>query len=215
MRNTKNRNITEDKLKIGIFGGAFNPVHNGHLHLIDELSRMPMYPDMKPVDKILIIPTANPPHRTTEGFASEKDRINMLNLALDNPKAEVSDIEFTLTGKNYTYNTIRALRNLYPYDEFYLFMGSDQLLMFKEWYKYKRILKLVQVVGFSRSREDNGAVRQFLLENEKLGIWAVIASPYEASSTDIRNRIKNGESIEGLVPDSVREYITEKRLYSE
>lgn len=200
-------------MRIGIFGGAFNPVHNGHLHLIDELSRIPMYPEMKPVDKMLIIPTANPPHRSVDDFASGRDRINMLSLALENPKAELSDIEFTLTGKNYTYNTIRALRHLYPYDDFYLFMGSDQLLSFKTWYKYRRIARLVQVVGFSRSKEDNEAVRQFLLENENLGIQAIVASPYEMSSTDIREKIKNGESIFDCVPEKVEKYIKDNKLY--
>ena len=110
-------------MRIGIFGGAFNPVHNGHLHLIDSLSRFPMYPSMQPVDKILIIPTANPPHRSSDGFADGNDRINMLRLALeDNTKAEVSTIEFELRGKSYTFNTLKALRKLYPNDEFYLFI---------------------------------------------------------------------------------------------
>ena len=200
-------------MKIGIFGGAFNPVHNGHLHLIDELSQIPMQPDFKPIDKMLIIPTANPPHRTGEEFASGADRINMLSLALDNPKTELCDIEFRLRGKSYTYNTVKALKKLYPNDDFYLFMGSDQLLSFKMWYKYDKILKLARVCGFSRSKEDNEKIRQFLIENEDLCINAVIASPIEMSSTQIREAIKNSQSITGMVPDKVEQYIKEKGLY--
>lgn len=200
-------------MKIGIFGGAFNPVHNGHLHLIDMLSRCPMQPDLKPIDKMLIIPTANPPHRTGEDFASGKDRINMLSLALDNPKAEVCDIEFKLKGKSYTYYTLKALKKLYPDDDFYLFMGSDQLLYFKNWYKYKKILSLSRVCGFSRSNEDNEKIRQFLIENEDLCINAVVAAPYEMSSTKIRRAIKNGESVSEFVPEAVEEYIKENKLY--
>jgi len=201
-------------MKIGIFGGAFNPVHIGHLHLIDELMRIPMQPDLKPIDKMLIIPTANPPHRTGEEFASGEDRINMLSLALENSeKAEVCDIEFKLCGKSYTYNTLKALKKEYPDDEFYLFMGSDQLLSFKEWYKYKKICKLARVCGFSRSKEDNEKIRQFLIENEDLCINAVIDAPIEMSSTKIREAIRNGESISGLVPEKVEQYIKEKKLY--
>jgi nicotinate-nucleotide adenylyltransferase len=200
-------------MRIGIFGGAFNPVHNGHLHLIDELSRLPMYPSLKPIDKMLIIPTANPPHRTGAEFACGEDRINMLSLALDNPKAEVSDIEFKLSGKSYTYNTLKALKKLYSDDELYLFMGSDQLLSFKSWYKYEKILGLAQVVGFSRSGEDNEAIRQFLIDNEELGIQAIVASPYEMSSTKIRETVKNGGDISGFVPQAVADYIKEHGLY--
>ncbi len=201
-------------MRIGIFGGAFNPVHNGHLHLIDSLSRYPMYPSMQPVDKILIIPTANPPHRSSDGFADGNDRINMLRLALeDNTKAEVSTIEFELRGKSYTFNTLKALRKLYPNDEFYLFIGSDQLLYFTSWYKFRRIAKMAQVVGFSRSKEDNEAVRQFLIENENLGIQTFDASPYEMSSTKIREAVKNGESIAEYVPVAVADYIKEHGLY--
>ncbi len=200
-------------MKTGIFGGAFNPVHNGHLHLIDELSRIPMYPAMQSIDRLLIIPTANPPHRTGAEFADGEDRINMLRLALTNPKCEVSDIEFNLKGKSYTYHTLKALKKLYPDDEFYLFMGSDQLLAFKTWYKYEKILKLAQVVGFSRSKDDNEAMRQFLIENESLGIQAIVASPYEMSSTKIREAVRNGEDISKYVPEAVAEYIKEHGLY--
>ena len=201
-------------MRIGIFGGAFNPVHNGHLHLIDELSSMPMYPSLQPVDKILIIPTANPPHRSGADFADGKHRINMLRLALEgNKKAEVSTIEFELRGKSYTFNTLKALRKLYPNDEFYLFIGSDQLLYFTNWYRHRRIAKMAQVVGFSRSKEDNEAVKQFLIDNGHLGLQAIVASPYEMSSTDIREKIKNGESISDCVPEKVEAYIRENNLY--
>ena len=201
-------------MRIGIFGGAFNPVHNGHIHLIDELSSLPMYPSMEPIDKLLIIPTANPPHRASDDFADGEHRINMLHLAFDsNKKAEISMIEFELDGKSYTFNTIKALKKLYPSDEFFLFIGSDQLLNFTSWYKHRRIAKMAQIVGFSRSKSDNESIRRFLKENEELGLHAVVASPYEMSSTVIREAVRNGESIEGFVPKAVEDYIKEHRLY--
>ena len=200
-------------MKIGVFGGAFNPVHNGHLHLINTMSKVPMYPDMKPIDKLLVIPTANPPHRESNLLAGEQDRINMLSLALESDKAEISDIEFHLKGKSYTFNTLKALKKLYPNDELFLFIGSDQLLAFRQWYKYEKILGLADVVAMSRSREDNERVKQYLIENGELGINAVEYSPLEVSSSEIRERLKKGESIRGLVPENVEKYIEEHRLY--
>lgn len=94
-----------DKQKIGVFGGAFNPVHNGHinlaLHYLNELE----------LDKILFIPTASPPHKSDDDFAPKEDRINMLSLAISSfDKFEISDIEFKLTGKSYTYLTLSELK---------------------------------------------------------------------------------------------------------
>lgn len=200
-------------MKIGFFGGAFNPVHNGHLHLIKTLIHMPLYPDMKCVDKLIVIPTANPPHRSGKGLASGYDRINMLSLAIEEEKAEISDIEFHMKGKNYTYNTLKQLKKIYPEDEFYLFMGSDQLLNFKSWYKYEKILELSAVVAVSRSKEDNEKVEKFLIKNTDLGASSVVYEPVEVSSTEIRQKIKNGKSIAGLVPEDVKNYIKEHRLY--
>lgn len=115
MQNMTDLNIMADKLKIGIFGGAFNPVHNGHLnlakHYLDELG----------LDKILFIPTNIPPHKSNEDFAGRKDRFNMLRLAIKPyDKFEVSDIEFKRDGKSYTYDTLLELKKIYKNAEFYL-----------------------------------------------------------------------------------------------
>ena len=211
-------------MKIGIFGGAFNPVHNGHLHLLEVLKRAPQPPDFTVLDKIILIPTANPPHRDASDFADGQDRINMLNLAIGQNdmfrpdidyNVEVSDIEFALEGKNYTYNTLKALKQLYPYDDLFLFMGSDQLLNFKNWYKYKKILRFATVIGFSRSKEDNEKIKQYLIDNPEFNgkMHAMVAAPFEVSSTQIRDMIKSGESVKGLLPDAVEDYIKEHRLY--
>lgn len=210
-------------MKIGVFGGAFNPVHNGHLKLIDILSRVPMKPNFATLDKFIVIPTANPPHRSDNEFAGGLDRVKMLRLALkDNDvfdknvsysKIEISDIEFSMVGKSYTYNTLKALKGLYPEAEYYLFVGSDQLFNFKSWYKYEKILKLARIVVFSRSEEDIAKVKEFLKENGDINADAVYSNPFEVSSSEIRKKLKNGESIEGLVPAVVESYIKEHSLY--
>lgn len=218
------RSISEDKLRIGIFGGAFNPVHNGHLVLIDNLARIPVMPDNKPLDRVIIIPTANPPHKSDSELAEIADRLNMLELAINSgglsdeirDKLEISDIEFRLGGKSYTYNTLKALSELYPDGEFHLLIGSDQLLNFKSWYRYEEILKMAYITAFSRRKEDDGAVRRFLIDNSEFKdrADAIITKPFDVSSTQIRQKLRNGEDIGGDVPDSVKNYIVEKGLYS-
>lgn len=206
-------------MRIGIFGGAFNPVHNGHLKLIEFSVRI------NQIDKLLVIPTANPPHKTAENFIDANDRFNMLELALKNKdnfevditeKIEVSDIEFRMKGKSYTYNTLRKIKKIYPKDDLFLFMGSDQLLSFKQWYKYKGILKMASVIGFVRENGDQEKFKNFLIENQEdfyYNVATIVTKPFIASSTDIRNRVKNGESISGLVPMEVEKYIKENKLY--
>lgn len=210
-------------MNIGIFGGAFNPVHNGHLHLINLLIRLA--PNQKPFDKLIIIPTANPPHKSSRGLISGLHRINMLRLATENKdnfdidisgKIEISTIEFESGEKSYTYNTLKKLKRLYPDDDLYLLMGSDQILSFQQWYKYKKILKLAQVVAITRNENEQEAVRQFLSDNQGdllNRVSVLVAKPVVVSSTQIRSMVKNGEDISDLVPKEVEAYIKENNLY--
>ena len=129
MLNTTDLNIMADKQKIGVFGGAFNPVHNGHinlaLHYFNELE----------LDKILFIPTASPPHKSDDDFAPKEDRINMLSLAISSfDKFEISDIEFKLTGKSYTYLTLSELEKIYKNAEFYKCFISISGISIKKYY---------------------------------------------------------------------------------
>lgn len=208
-------------MNIGIFGGAFNPVHNGHLHLINQLIRFAL----NGIDKLIVVPTAVPPHKDSLDLISGEHRINMLKLAVfDNNnydveiahKIEISTIEFESHKKSYTYNTLKKLKRIYPNDNFFLFMGSDQILNFQKWYKYKKILKLAEVMAITRNENEQETVRQFLLENQEdlmHKVSIMVAKPTVVSSTEIRNKVKSGESIKGLVPDSVEAYIKENKLY--
>lgn len=211
-------------MNIGIFGGAFNPVHNGHLHLINLLARMAPNGSNEQIDKLLIIPTANPPHKSNSGLISGEHRINMLKLAVfdennyDAPlshKIEISTIEFESEEKSYTYLTLKKLKKLYPNDNLFLFMGSDQFLNFHRWYKYEKIQKLAMISAITRNEKEQELFRQYLLEHKKdvFNASAMVAPPVVVSSTEVRNRIKNGESIEGLVPKAVEQYIKDNNLY--
>ena len=203
-------------MKIGIFGGAFNPIHNGHLHLLDEFYRAEM--PFGQFDKLLIIPTANPPHKSSDGLISAEHRIAMIKLAIKEleyaDNIEISSIELESTEKSYTYTTLVKLKKIYPDAEFVLFIGSDQLFYFPKWYRYKDILKLAEVRAITRQECECQAVADFLAKNKELaGINALVAKPVVVSSTQIRQMVSNGESIAGLVPPSVNGYIKEHRLY--
>ncbi|MCH5320813.1 MAG: nicotinate (nicotinamide) nucleotide adenylyltransferase [Eubacterium sp.] len=200
-------------MKIGIFGGAFNPIHNGHLALAEN------YYESLHLDKIIFIPTSIPPHKTADYLVSQNDRLEMVRLATqDNSSFEVSDIEFHRQGKSYTYDTLLSVKELYPDSEIYLIIGADQFLTFHLWYKYKEILDMVTLCTSARENEQE---KQELydyaksldgLEKDKYFIanYPVI----RFSSSEIRDKIKNGEEISALVPKRVCEYIFEKGLYS-
>ncbi|MGN1202501.1 MAG: nicotinate (nicotinamide) nucleotide adenylyltransferase [Eubacterium sp.] len=198
-------------MKIGIFGGAFNPIHNGHLTLVRS------YFESLKLDKVLFVPTAVPPHKTSQHLAPAEDRLNMVSLALkDNAAYELSDIEFKRQGKSYTYDTLTELKKLYPDSEFYLIIGADQFLTFHLWYKYKEIINTVTLCTSARENEQE---KQKLLEyansiKEMEGRYYIADYPVmKLSSSEIREKLKNNEDISDLVPKKVYEYILEKELY--
>lgn len=197
-------------MNIGIFGGAFNPVHNGHLYLIKSMLESGI------VDRIILIPTANPPHKESTEFADVKHRFNMLTLATEpfKDKLEISDIEFKLMGKSYTYNTLNELKKIYKNDDFYLFMGSDQLLYFEKWYRFEDILSLASIVAMSRDKNDD--IVGFLQEKSKVfgtRVKILDLEPIKVSSSQIRQAVRESQDISSLVPPSVAQYIKDNNLY--
>ncbi len=196
-------------MKTGIFGGAFNPVHTGHIKLAEN------YLKELALDRIIFIPTSNPPHKSGAEFASGEDRLNMLKLAIgDNEAFEISDIEYRREGKSYSFDTICELKALFPKDEFYLIIGSDQFLYFNNWYRAKEIASLTTLCTAARNDEDFEKLLAFKEENEYIKN-AVITdfNVFEISSSDIRAMVKNGESVSKFVPEAVEEYIKENKLY--
>lgn len=196
-------------MNIGIFGGAFNPVHNGHIHLLNA------YVKALHLDKVLLIPTANPPHKTSAELISGEHRMNMLKLAFAGSEHfEVSDIEFRFSGKSYTYNTLMELKKIYPDDKFFLIVGSDQFFCFEKWYRADDILSMVTVV--TASREDNEYSDLIAFKNSNANMKNTIVSSFDAvmvSSSQIRQMVKQGEDISALVPTCVNEYIRGNNLY--
>lgn len=198
-------------MRIGIFGGTFDPPHTGHKKYADELSVK------LSLDKLIVIPTATPPHKERKTSSAEH-RFNMLRLLFgDSDCVEVSDLEISRGGKSYTYETVTLLHEMYPDDELIFLVGSDMLLSFHTWRNPDIILSHVKICAVTRSDDvDKSKLSEYVTEHfsGKTDRFIVCDfDPVEVSSTQIRNAVKNGEPIEGLVDRQVIEYIKEKELY--
>lgn len=193
-------------IKTGIFGGAFNPVHKGHVRLAEEAVKQ-----LK-LKRLLIIPTFDSPHKETKLLPFE-DRAEMCRRAFGHIEGvEISDIEVKLGGKSFTINTIRELKSLYPEDQFFLLIGGDMLFSFEKWFKYESILKEAKVCAIAR--DEDSLVDMMEYANELGRIKVLPTKAIEISSTEIREKAAR-EDISELVPDGVAEYIAQNGLYRE
>ncbi len=192
--------------RVGIFGGTFNPPHIGHSRLAEH------FVDLLELDRLLVIPTAEPPHKISPELASGEDRLNMCMLAF--PDALISNMELVRGGKSYTYDTLCEIKELYPGDELYFIVGSDMLLSFDKWYKYEEILEMVTLCAADREGENSQLKKSGIPEFFKGKRLVVSDLPaFELSSTELRELIKNKKSTEGLLDPAVRAYIDERGLY--
>lgn len=199
-------------MKIGIFGGTFNPVHNGHMNLAE------CYKEKLQLDKIIFIPTATPPHKVAEDLADDGVRLDMLKLALKDKKDfEISDAELLRKGKSYTFDTVSQYKEEHPDDEVYLIIGSDMFLTFHEWYRYRDILSMVTLCSASRENEITvDEMEQYAEETLKADKSRCIISDFPVkivSSSEVRKRIYTGEDFSDLVPSEVYKYILENGVY--
>lgn len=192
--------------RFGIYGGTFNPIHNGHLHLIRAACAQLSF------DRLLVVPANIPPHKAATDLASNRDRLEMARLATAGmPGVWVSDIELRARGKSYTILTLERLRALFPECRFTLLMGADMLESFDRWHRWQDILKLADIAAFARNEGEES-----LLERKAALIGrarVVRVEPLPLSSTLVREKVRRGEDISGLVPEPVAAYIYEKGLY--
>lgn len=197
-------------MRTGIFGGTFNPIHNGHI----KLARA--YRSELELDRMLVIPTRIPPHKVSTELADGKDRLQMCRLAFaGQPEFEVSDIELCRTEPSYTVDTLEALHARWPEDELFLLTGSDMFLTLTEWRRWERLFELaVMCVG---EREPNlfGRLQTYGRYLESLGARCRVIDidPVQVSSTEVRERVHLGLPIDRLVPPAVAAYIAERQLY--
>lgn len=195
---------------IAVFGGTFNPIHNGHVHLCLECHKQLHF------DEMILIPAKVPPHKAADNLASEEHRLQMCRLAVQQyPEFRVSDIEFRQQGVSYTILTLEALKRQYPDDRLFLIIGSDMLYMFHQWYRYQDILSLVSVVAGARYPAEEERMRAHYRSLGETGenIRILPIQVIELSSTEIRRRIRDKQDLTGLLPAPVIQYIDEHHLY--
>ncbi|MEQ8172821.1 MAG: nicotinate-nucleotide adenylyltransferase [Candidatus Eremiobacterota bacterium] len=197
--------------KIGIIGGTFNPVHNGHLFIAEEI-RVTMG-----FTRVIFIPNKIPPHRTDVNLSTEEHRWNMLNLAISNNDFfESSRVELDRQGMSYTVDTIRCFYNLYHGDSLFFITGMDALLNYS-WYNFPELIDMltgfiaISRPGYAREVLLNKIETNYPLFSNK--IIVVNSLLLEISSSDIRKRLKEGKSIKYLIPDTVEKYISDNKLY--
>jgi nicotinate-nucleotide adenylyltransferase len=216
--------------RLGILGGTFNPIHNGHLAAAEEVrGRLKL-------DRILVVPSYLPPHKFEEAVPSAVQRLEMVRLATkDNPFLEPSGIEIDRGGRSYTIDTVEALRRLFPGTELFFITGLDSFLEIQTWHQWERLLTLCNFVVISRpgyhfgdlakisfmksaSRElellDQGGLQQAMVRSGAFTICLEMIPLFDISSTDIRNRVKAGTSIKYLLPDGIETYIIANKLYA-
>ncbi len=216
-------------MKIGIFGGTFNPIHYGHLRAAEEVR------ERLDLTKIIFIPSKDPPLKTRKLIDSEH-RYKMTELAISgNNLFEISDIEYKRSGKSYTVHTIEKLRNIYQDADLYFILGIDTFLEISNWWHPERLISLIDFIVISRpsfkfinllsspyipkpkhvlESLDKAEIELCPIKlKSKRELIAFRIPLIEISATEIRRLMLEGKSIKYLLPESVESYIIANRLY--
>ena len=193
------------KKKTGIFGGSFNPIHNGHISLARQLR------EQAGLDEVwLMVSPLNPLKQHVDNLLDDEKRMQMARLALENePHIIASDYEMHLPKPSYTWNTLQALSKDYPDREFVLLMGGDNWALFDRWYHAEDILANYHIVVYPR-RDCLGSLEV----KDSASPQIIEAKLLDISSTEIRQRIREGKGIRRMVPGVVADFIKENKLYA-
>jgi nicotinate-nucleotide adenylyltransferase len=220
-------------MRIGLFGGTFNPVHIGHLRAALEVK------EGFDLDQVILIPAALPPHKMPGDVADAADRLHMLNQALeDSPGLTISDVELKRSGPSYTIDTVQHFKHTLPdQSRIYLIMGMDAFLEIDTWKSYDELLLQIPFIIINRPKSGSAVsdsgwkfMENFLASKisadyvfsesqscyraqNKQPIYVFEVTSLDISSTRVRNLSNTGRSIEYLVPQKVAEFINSKGLY--
>jgi len=185
-------------MRIAIYSGSFNPVHNGHMAIAKAALS-------EGFDEVWLIVSPHNPHKKEDDLWPFEMRLEMVNLAIGTfPGLKSSDCETKLPRPSYTINTLKHLRMTYPQHLFKLLIGGDNLQKFKLWKDYRQILDQFGLIVYPRSADNQASI-----ETDP-NILRIQAPLLEISSSEIRNRLSKNESIHGMVPDQVEKYLLQK-----
>lgn len=196
--------------KIGLYGGTFNPIHEAHIHLVKDFA------DQLGLDKILLMPTFQPPHKQAHQLASPEDRLAMCRLAAaGDERLQVSDLEIRRAGKSYTAQTLEELHRLYPDCQWHLLMGEDMFLTVDHWRWPEKIYRLATLCAAPRSLDGMVRLKKYAQFLRTRGAETVLCNIryLPVSSTMVREAVAAGIPLNGLVSPEIARYIREKGLY--
>ncbi|MEC3605932.1 nicotinate-nucleotide adenylyltransferase [Bacillus glycinifermentans] len=185
--------------KIGVFGGTFDPPHNGHLLMANEvLYKMDL-------DEIWFMPNQIPPHKQENSFSESHHRVEMLKIAISGKERfKLETIELERNGPSYTFDTIRLLKERYPDNQFYFIIGADMVEYLPKWSNIDKLVGEIQFVGVKRPG--------FQIDTPYPLVFVDVPE-FEVSSSLLRERIKKHQPTDYLLPDEVKVYVKENRLY--
>jgi len=203
---------------VALFGGTFNPIHNGHLLIAEEVRTK------YNLDKVVFIPSFQPPHKETANLADPAQRLIMAHLGtVDNPCFEVSSVEMDRGGKSYTVDTLRHFKDQYGDGvQLYFIVGADMLMELTTWKNIDEILQMCRFIAVQRPGYDIAKILnyRFIASNSPNlsgemfdNILVEDVARLDVSSTLVRQRVKEWKSIKYLVPEPVEQYIHNQQLY--
>lgn len=196
-------------LKIGLFGGTFDPIHNGHL-VIAEKTVLELG-----LDRVIFIPAGDPPHKTDKEVTPKSIRYQMTCLAASAfDWSDVSDFELERDTLSYSVDTVKHFRAAYPEDELYFVIGADSFADMPSWWHYRELMSLCKIIVFSRpdtKKEDY--LKRFDGDEKPPRVFLIDNVHMDISSTQIREMLGRGEDVSRLIPPAVNEYIKQHGLY--
>lgn len=190
-------------MNIGLFGGSFNPIHNGHVRLAKSLLQEAA------LDEVWFLVSPQNPFKQDQQLLDDDKRLQLVRLALkEEPQLIASDFEFHLPKPSYTWNTLQALEQEYPERKFTLLIGGDNWEAFDKWYRYEDILKRYPIIVYPREGSKVSGVKFQVSDIQ------IVETPLiNISSTQIRQRLQEGKSVRGLVNTEVAMVIEQEHLY--
>ncbi|EGV38274.1 nicotinate (nicotinamide) nucleotide adenylyltransferase [Neisseria weaveri] len=199
--------------KIGLFGGTFNPFHNGHFAIAQAFA------DEVGLDMVVLLPAGNPYHKEDPTGVSAQHRLEMTALAAEaDERFAVSDCDIVREGKTYTFDTVQVFRQQFPSAELWWLMGMDSLLQLHTWHKWQTLVKQVNIAVAARQdshlSQAPQALHAWLGNALQDGSLKLLQTPmYNISSTEIREAVCTGRDTGGVLDRKVEQYIRQHHLY--
>jgi len=195
-------------MRLGVVGGTFDPMHNGHIAAAEAAV------ECADLDEVVFVPTGTPPHRPP-AVASAAQRIEMCRLAIaDDPRFSVSDVEVKRAGPSYTVDTLLALRGENPHAELFLVLGWDAAALFRSWQRPQEVIALAPVVVVTRPGRKAPDSKDLAAAGLQPGrVILCERSTPAVSASQIREAVREGKDVSGLVPAAVARYIASAHIY--